>query len=240
MLRTARVLDEDLLNEAIRFFHILVVVSLADVTDVGQLLDAELLSAFAERLEGVLGLSRHDDVTDEAQKVALTGSVREILRDAKRLSSNLLQHPTDVFHDVSFAFGGALTYRTLKLLEHSLVLAHARDVARAEVAETLILRLRLMIDERAQERVVLHYRVVDLASDEVDTAFHCVALSFGGGAMVHKTRHERGRARSELAGNHAASYVKEGCAQRELLFNGLILERIQKGPLHLTPNLAIR
>jgi hypothetical protein len=52
------------------------------------------------------------------------------------------------------------------------VLAHARDVLAAQVAEARVLRLSLVVLEVPQERLVLHHRVVDLALQEVGSAIH--------------------------------------------------------------------
>ena len=71
----------------------------------------------------------------------------------------------------------------------SLMLAHAWDVTRAEVTKTLILGLRLVIDNGAQEGIMLHNGVVDLTSEEIDSAFHWSLSLECGGAFVHITRH---------------------------------------------------
>src|SRR5690242_11139823 len=96
VLGPAGVLDEHLLHEPVRFLHILVVMALTDVTDVGELLNPKLATAFTECLERILRLARHDDVAHEAKEIALTGRVGEILRHADRRPSSTLQGTADV------------------------------------------------------------------------------------------------------------------------------------------------
>ena len=96
MLGTAGALDEDLLNEAVRIFCVVVVMSLRELANLGELLNLELLTRFSKSLERVLGLSREYDVGDEAQVVTLTRSVGEILCDAEGGSRRLLQRTADI------------------------------------------------------------------------------------------------------------------------------------------------
>jgi hypothetical protein len=44
----------------------------------------------------------------------------------------------------------------LQILEHALMLSHVREMSRAEIAETIVLRLRLVILQRLQKGAVLH------------------------------------------------------------------------------------
>src|SRR5690349_20634941 len=78
VLRTARMLDEHLLHESIRFFHVIVVMTFTDVAELRELLDAKLPTAFTERLEHVLCLTSEDDVADESQVIALSRSVGKL------------------------------------------------------------------------------------------------------------------------------------------------------------------
>src|SRR5687768_551974 len=158
--RTSDVLDEHILSETVCFLHVHVVMALAGITDFPELLIPQLPARFAEGLEGVLRLARHDNVRHETQEVALARHVGQILRDAHRLSEHLLRD-------------AALRAKLLLiLLEHALMLAHYRYVAAAQFAEARILRLALMVHERIQERLMLHGRVVDLAAQEVDSSVH--------------------------------------------------------------------
>jgi hypothetical protein len=52
------------------------------------------------------------------------------------------------------------------------MLAHLRNVARAEIAEAVVVRLILMGFERAEKCPVLHDGVVDLILQKLRTAFH--------------------------------------------------------------------
>src|ERR671925_18627 len=60
--RSTNVLHEHLCTETIRFIHIFVVVSLANVTDLSELFVAEILACLAEGFERVFGLTRHHDI----------------------------------------------------------------------------------------------------------------------------------------------------------------------------------
>jgi hypothetical protein len=146
VLSATRVLDEQLLRETIRFFDVLVVMALADVTNVRELLDAELAAAFAESLERVFGLPRHHDVTHEAEEIALPGGVGEILCHSDSTAGRSLQCTADVLERIAVPTAFGIAECVLKLLQHSLMLTHARNMARAEIAKALILRLRLVID----------------------------------------------------------------------------------------------
>src|SRR5687767_3387951 len=116
-LDPARVLDEHLLDEPVRFTHELVVVLLAHLTDALQLRIRERFPRLTERRERVLGLPRRHNVADETKEIAFAGSVRQVARDAHRLSERLFTHA---------GLGADLL---LILLEHPLMLAHLWDRA---------------------------------------------------------------------------------------------------------------
>jgi len=172
VLGASRPLDEYLLSETVGFFHVFIVMTFANLAEVSQLLDAELTSTFSEGLERVLTLPCQDDVADEPEKVVLSRRIGEILGDAKRLAGRFLQHTTNIFQHVSLALSFAGADFILKLSEHALVLTHPRNVARAEIAKPLILRLGFVVDHGAQKDLVLHHRVVDLTAKEIDSALH--------------------------------------------------------------------
>ena len=66
---------------------------------------------------------------------------------------------------------------------------HSRNVTCAQVAKTLILGLRLMIDDGAQEGVVLHDGIVDLGPEKIDSSLHrCTRCENGEEGAVHKAR----------------------------------------------------
>ena len=153
-------LDEHLLNKSVRFAIVLVVMSLANLTDLGELRVAQGPAAIAEGLEGVLGLAGHDDVADEAEKIALAGRIGQI--------AGLAEHRAeDVLAGAHFRAEGVLVF-----LEHPLMLANAWNMAAAEVAEAGIVRLLLVILDGFEEGFMLHYCVVDLAFEEIESAVH--------------------------------------------------------------------
>src|SRR5688572_28627855 len=161
---SAHVLDEHLRAEAVRFLHVLVMVTLTRVANLPKLLVAELPARLTERLERVLGLTRHDDVLHEAQEVTFARDVGEVLGDAKRLPEHLLSNT------------GLRAQLLLILLEHPLMLTHHRDVPAAQVAEACILGLALMVHQGLEKGLMLHHRVVDLAAQEIHAFVHCVYL----------------------------------------------------------------
>ena len=75
VLGAACVLDEHLLNKAVRFLHIIIVMALAQLTDVRELLNAKLTTALAERLERVFCLTSHNDIADQSKEITLTRRV---------------------------------------------------------------------------------------------------------------------------------------------------------------------
>jgi len=145
LLSASCVLDEHLLDEAIRFLHVLIVMALAHLPDLGQLLNPELSAALTEGLEGVLGLPGHDDIAHQPEVIALPRRIGEILRHAKSAPGNALDRPADVVERIVVTI--VVAQGSLEFLEHSLVLAHPWNVTRAEIPKALVLCLRLMIDE---------------------------------------------------------------------------------------------
>src|SRR2546423_7893347 len=112
---------------------------------------------------------------------------------------------------------------------------------RAEITEALILRLRLVIDHGTQEGIVLHYRVVDLAPEEIDSAFHRIAHS----KIVERprcTRRAIGGAvmESESAREDSATQVEEVVGQRDVAPERLVLEGVQERTLELATLVAVR
>src|SRR5690242_8308764 len=63
----AHVLHEELLREPIRLAVIVIMLALTGVAELLQSRDAKLSAGFAEGLEGVLGLPRRHDVSDETE-----------------------------------------------------------------------------------------------------------------------------------------------------------------------------
>src|SRR4051812_10079663 len=100
--------------------------ALADVPDARELCEAELATRFAESLERILCLPRHDDVADQTKKVVLTHDIGEVPGDAKRDSSRL-------FHR---ALVGA--QRALVFLQHPLMLLRSHEKASAQIAKAHI------------------------------------------------------------------------------------------------------
>ncbi len=119
------------------------------------------LAGFAKRFEGILDLPCHCDVCDEPREVALPGRVSEIARRAE-----------DCLQDVpaSSRIGAELG---LVLLERALMLAHLRNVSKAEVPKAIVFRLVLVCLERAEKCAVLHDRAGDLALQKLCTLSHC-------------------------------------------------------------------
>ena len=88
----------------------------------------------------------------------------------RKLPQNPKGNPLEI---ARFA-GIAAAKKTSELIPlcHPLMLTHSRNVPRAEIAKALILRRRFVVDDRSQKSLMLHHRVVDLASQEIDSAFH--------------------------------------------------------------------
>ena len=63
-------------------------------------------------------------------------------------------------------------------IDKALVLTHRLDVSGAEIAETRVLRLMLVILERLEKGLMLHDSIVDLTFQKIDTAVH-MKLLFG-------------------------------------------------------------
>src|SRR6267143_723889 len=154
------VFHEHVLNQSVRFLHVGVVVPLADLANLMECTISHHLAGFAKGLERVFGLARHHDVSNDAQKVALTSGVGEIARTSEHHSDDVLSRP-DLRAELR-----------LILLEHALMLAHLRNVARAEIAEPVVFRLIFMGLQRAEKYPVLHDGAVDLALQKLRPAFH--------------------------------------------------------------------
>ena len=116
-LDAAHVLDEHLLRETIGVPNELLVVTLAHVTDLLQLRIAERSARLAERCEGILGLTRLDDIAHESNEITFAGSVGEAAGRSHCL-------PDDGLGDTCLGVEGLLI-----LLQHSLMLSHLRDGA---------------------------------------------------------------------------------------------------------------
>src|SRR5215216_5307891 len=108
---------------------------LSELTDLCELSIAKRAAGVTESLERILGLSRHDYVADEAKKVALARGICEIACFAKHRTDDLL------------ALASLGTERGLIILEHALVLTHARNVAAAKIPEASVFCLLLVIFE---------------------------------------------------------------------------------------------
>jgi hypothetical protein len=128
-------LDEHLLNESVCFLVELVVMTLTQLADLSELRIAKCATGVAESLERVFGLARHDDVTYQAEEVALASGIGKVLRFSEHRAENFLSG------------SGFSSEYCLVILEHALVLAHARDVAAAEVAKPAVLGLGFVILE---------------------------------------------------------------------------------------------
>ena len=125
--------------------------ALSDVAYLLQLEVAQDLAGLAEGLEGVLGLPGHYDIANQSQEIAFAGGIGKVPRGTKRGAKKLL------------AYAGVSAELRLILLQHSLMLAHLRNVTGAQVTESGILGLALVILERVEKGVMLHYGIVDLA-----------------------------------------------------------------------------
>lgn len=104
------------------------------------------------------------------------------------------------------------------------MLSHPRDMARAEITKTLILRLRFMVDHGAQKGVVLHHGIVDLTAQKIDSALHRVTHS--------KSVDESGAqhapsasGESQLLGEDATSKLEELGWERDASLDRDVLER---------------
>jgi hypothetical protein len=157
---TLHVLDENLLNEPIGFLHVDIVIALSGVSYLLQLDVPKHLACLAKGLEGVFRLPGHYDITNESQEIAFASGIRKVPCGAKRGADKLLPDTR---------LGPELR---LILLEHSLMLAHIGNVPGAQVAETSIFRLALVILERLEKGLMLHNGVVDLAFQKIDAAVH--------------------------------------------------------------------
>src|SRR5688572_4284289 len=134
--------------------------ALAGIADLLELLIPQLLARLAERFEGVLRLAGHDDVRHETQEVALAGHVGQVPRDAYCPPKYLLRN------------AGLRAELLLILLEHSLMLAHDRNVPTAQITKTRILCFSLVINQGVEEHLVLRDRVVHLAAQELYASVH--------------------------------------------------------------------
>jgi hypothetical protein len=155
-----RVLDEHLLDEAVCFLYVRVVVPLSDFSDVPKRFVPQYPAALAKGLEGVFGLASHDDVSDEPQEIALARGISKITHGAERRTHN------------PFRVASVGTKVRLIALEHALMLPHMRYVPRAKVAESSVLCLLLMVIERPKKCPMLHDCIVDLAFQEITSAIH--------------------------------------------------------------------
>ena len=131
MFGTARVLDEHLLNEPVRFPGVVVVMPFGHVADRGELLNAELAACFTEGLEGVFRLTSHDDVADEPVEITLLRRVGKLLGDAERAAGGPLQRATNVLERSAHRAWGRSRDDPLEFLQHALMLAHPWNVVRA-------------------------------------------------------------------------------------------------------------
>jgi hypothetical protein len=164
-LDSPRVLDEHLLDEAIRFAKELLVVRLACLPDALELRIRERFPGFAERGERILRLARFDDISHESKEVALACRVGEVSGDSHRLADDRLRN------------AGLSADLALVLLEKPLMLAHSWNRSRAEVAISNVVRLLFVILEILQQRSVLHRRIADLAFEKVDAFVHWTSES---------------------------------------------------------------
>src|SRR4051794_15573093 len=151
-----------------------VVMTLANVADLLKRAIPHHLARFAEGLEGVFGLPRHYDVRDEVIVVAVARSVSQTSGGANCRA------------DQSAGEAGVAAELGLVLLQHPLVLTHVRYVSRAEIPEARIIRLALMVLERAKQRSVLHYRVVDLGSQKSAALIHALSNFDDGGGRTNR------------------------------------------------------
>jgi hypothetical protein len=156
----ASVLDEYLLGQPVRLAHEFFVVSLAHLSNLFELWIGEGSARLAERRERVLRLTGGHDVANEPEEVAFSRGIGEV-------SGNPHCLPQDLLRDA-----GLRANLPLIVLEHSLVLAHLWNGARAQVAIARVLRLLFVIFQVLEERTVLHDGVVDLALQEIDASVH--------------------------------------------------------------------
>jgi hypothetical protein len=156
------VIEVHLHGEAIRLVGVLLVVALPRLADLLQALVVRRTPHLGHRIEGVLRLARGDDVADKAQEVALAHCVGGVAGETEGGAEGLLR-------DARLGADGLLV-----LVDHALVLAHLRDEPAAEIPVADVLRLALVVLEVAQEGLMLHDQVVDLALVEVVTAIHGV------------------------------------------------------------------
>ena len=96
MFRALRTFHKQLLDQAAGVGDKSVVVALADLADFGKPLDAELASAIAKDLEGVLTLARQLEVTHEAHEVVGNRGISKVLGMAEGGSSRATNPIGDV------------------------------------------------------------------------------------------------------------------------------------------------
>jgi len=107
-------------------------------------------------------LARHHNVADQSQIIAFARGVGEITGNTGSRSED-------------FPGDARLTAKLLLiLLQHTLMLAHVRDVSRAKIPESWIVRLSLVLLERTEKRAVLHHGIVHLTLEEFATVIHGV------------------------------------------------------------------
>lgn len=175
VLRATCIFHEHLLHEMIRFIDVVIVMPLTNGAEIGELLNAELSTAITERFEGVFRLTSHHDIANEARVIALARSICQLSRHSECRSSGAFQRAANVVERTP------LSNRSgdgpLEIVEHALMLAHPRNVARTEISKACILGLRLVIDDGAKKRVMLRDGVVDLSPQKIDSSFHRCARS---------------------------------------------------------------
>jgi hypothetical protein len=157
---TLDALDEHVLQQAVRFVGVGVVVTLPDVSNFLERPVAHHLAGFPKCLERVFGLTRHRDVGDESAVVTCSGSVSKIARYLGGGSGSPCS-------DAGFS-----TELRLVLLEHALMLAHMGNVVRAQISEAGIVGLFLVVLERCQKSRVLSGSAIHLAFEKGVPAFH--------------------------------------------------------------------
>ncbi len=126
-------LDEHLLHERVRFAVVVIVMPLADLSDLSKLGVAEDAATVAERLESVFRLARHHDVADQSQEIAFTRSVGQVTSFAKHCPNEFLS---------SASLGAE---HMLVILEHSLMLANVRNVAAAKISKANVFGLFFVV-----------------------------------------------------------------------------------------------
>src|SRR6266566_206406 len=154
------VLHEHVLYEPVRLLDVRIVETLADIADLVERPIAHHFSAFAESLEGVLGLPGHHDVADEPEEVAFACRVGKIARDTESGTDDPLRS------------SGIRSKLRLVFLQHALVFAHVWNVPRAQIAEAGILGLVLVIFKRAEKGLMLDQGVVDLTFQKSNPPVH--------------------------------------------------------------------